>query len=90
MFDIEEFVSEIRKETALSCTETLLSDDMLEAIRKYEESLRLYNEGTPDYRLDCYYYELNSRINVLEVEGELSCEQAWYLREKYLGMKRGE
>lgn len=34
MFDIEEFVSEIRKETALSCTETLLSDDMLEAIRK--------------------------------------------------------
>ena len=31
---------------------------------------------------------LNSNINIFEVEGIISSEQAWYLREKYLGMKR--
>lgn len=30
---------------------------------------------------------LNSNINIFEVEGIISSEQAWYLREKYLGMK---
>lgn len=34
--------------------------------------------------LDCYYDELNSSINVCEVENIISKEQADYLRTKYL------
>lgn len=34
------------------------------------------------------YCELQSNINVAEDEGLISSEQAWYLREKYLRIKR--
>ncbi len=39
---------------------------------------------------DCEYCELQSNINVAEVERLISSEQAWYLREKYLGIKKEE
>lgn len=32
--------------------------------------------------------ELNSEINVCEVDDIISSDQAWYLREKYLGMRK--
>lgn len=37
---------------------------------------------------DCDYCNLQSDINVAEVEQLISSEQAWYLREKYLHIKR--
>ena len=37
---------------------------------------------------DCILDELNSSINCAEVEGQISEEQAWYLREKYLGREK--
>lgn len=37
---------------------------------------------------DCNYDELQSDINMAEVEQVISSEQAWYLREKYLRMER--
>ena len=63
---------------------------MLLTIQKYEDSLAAFEAGKPDYKLDCYYDELNSDINVMEVDGDLTSDQAWYLREKYLGRVREE
>ena len=37
---------------------------------------------------DCLIGELNADINCAEVDGDISTEQAWYLREKYLGMSK--
>ncbi len=65
-----------------------LSDYDKELISKFEKSLALTEKGTPDYRLDCYADELASEINNLEVNEIISSEQAWYLREHYLGFTR--
>lgn len=44
-----------------------------------------------DYmRLDCDYCSLQSDINSAEVDGLISTEQAWHLREKYLRMNRSD
>lgn len=37
---------------------------------------------------DCDFCDLQSSINVAEVEQLISSEQAWYLREKYLRLSR--
>ena len=37
---------------------------------------------------DCLYCELQSDINVAEVENLISSDQAWDLREKYLGLRK--
>ncbi len=37
---------------------------------------------------DCDYCELQSNINIAEVEQIITPEQAWHLREKYLHIKR--
>ena len=39
---------------------------------------------------DCVYCELQSNINVAEIEQEITSDQAWYLREKYLHIGRGD
>lgn len=44
--------------------------------------------GIKDIRWDCDYCELQSDINVCEVCGLISEEQAWYLRENYLRIER--
>lgn len=57
-----------------------------------EESIQTYKEGEEanvSY-LDCLYCELQSDINVAEVEQEITSETAWYLREKYLGIRKDD
>ncbi len=39
-------------------------------------------------RWDCDYCELQSNINVAEVCGAITEDQAWYIREKYLYIER--
>lgn len=52
-----------------------------------QDSLCEYKKNKDnEMRWDCYYCELQSSINVAEVEQLISSEQAWYLREKYLGL----
>ena len=46
------------------------------------------DNGREDMQWDMNWCELNADINSAEVEQEISSEQAWYLREKYLRMKR--
>lgn len=53
-------------------------------------SWKLVDNGKKDYHWDLNWSELNADINSAEVEQEISSEQAWYLREKYLRMKRGD
>lgn len=54
------------------------------------DSWKIIDSGKKDYHWDLVWSELNADINSAEVEQEISSEQAWYLREKYLRMKRGE
>lgn len=53
-------------------------------------SWEIMDSGKKDYHWDMYWSELNADINSAEVEQEISSEQAWHLREKYLRMKRGD
>lgn len=53
-------------------------------------SWKIVDSGKKDYHWDMYWSELNADINSAEIEQEISPEQAWYLREKYLRMKRDD
>lgn len=63
--------------------------------RYLQESLEIMKEtwakldrGEKYYRWDGDYCSLQTDINCAEVDGEISSEQAWYLREKYLRIER--
>ena len=58
-------------------------DDMI-------KSWKIIDNGGSDNFWDLYWCELNASINSAEVDQEISVEQAWYLREKYLRMKRSD
>ena len=60
------------------------------SIESMSASGKIIDSGENDYHWDMYWSELNADINSAEVEQEISSEQAWYLREKYLRMKRGD
>ena len=51
-----------------------------------EESIVKYENGKNSSIWDCLYCELQSDINVAEQEQLITTEQAWFLREKYLGI----
>lgn len=53
-------------------------------------SWKIMDSGKKDYHWDLNWCELNADINCAEVEQEISSEQAWYLREKYLRLQRGD
>lgn len=53
-----------------------------------EESIHNYQQNENSSLWDCYYCELQSDINVAEVEQMISSEQANYLRKKYLESER--
>ena len=53
-------------------------------------SWKIVDSGKTDYHWDLHQSELSADINYAEVEQEISSEQAWYLREKYLRIKRGD
>lgn len=53
-------------------------------------SWQVIDRGEKDYHWDLNWCELNADINAAEVGQEISAEQAWYLREKYLRMKRDD
>lgn len=54
------------------------------------DSWKILDAGGTDMQWDMNWCELNADINAAEVEQEITPEQAWYLREKYLRMERGE
>ena len=60
------------------------------SIESMVASWRIVDSGKKDYHWDLYWSELNADINSAEVEQEISSDQAWYLREKYLRMNRND
>lgn len=58
------------------------------SIEHMNASWNIVDSGGKDSWWDLNWCELNADINSAEVEQEISSEQAWYLREKYLRMKR--
>ena len=61
---------------------------LYDSIKAMQECWDRMDNGIYDTQQDCDWCDLNSDINVAEVEQEISSEQAWYLREKYLRMER--
>lgn len=59
-----------------------------ESLAKMKECIAKLDRGEDYLRWDCDFMELQSDINCAEVDGNISEEQAWYLREKYLGIEK--
>ena len=54
------------------------------------KSWELVDSGQKDLHWDLCWCELNADINAAEVDGLLTNDEAWSLREKYLRMNRPE
>lgn len=65
-----------------------LPEFLQESIQAMVEAWRKLDSGENYLRWDCDYCNLQSDINSAEVNLVISSEQAWYLREKYLRMRR--
>ncbi len=65
----------------MSQKEIFIPDCLKQSVENY-----LKNENTTLW--DCYYCELQTDINVAEVEGMITSEEAWELREEFLGLKK--
>lgn len=65
-----------------------LPSSLQESIDKMKIVNQMLEEWKRDFLWDGEWCELNSEINVCEVDGIISSDQAWYLREKYLGMRK--
>ena len=65
-----------------------LPDFLLDSIRAMEAAWEKLDSGEEYLRWDCDFCNLQTDINNAEVNGGISSEQAWYLREKYLRMER--
>lgn len=50
------------------------------------DSINKFNRNTETSHYDIYFCTLQSDINIAEVEGYISSNQAWFLRKKYLGV----
>ena len=72
---IEDLLSLEREEA-----KTLLPGFLLDSIKEYRKAIR--KDRT---RIDCYSDQLNSNINIAEVENLISKEQANRLRSRYFG-----
>ena len=60
------------------------------SIAAMQASWAAIDSGETDLHWDIYWCELNSDINSAETEQEISSDQAWYLRQKYLRMEKDD
>lgn len=58
------------------------------SLENMKKSWKIEDSGQRDLHWDLCWGELNADINSAEVDGVISEEQAWYLRETYLRMER--
>ena len=61
---------------------------LADSLSMFKDALEKQQNGEAVTLMDCYYCELQSDINSAEVNNIISSEQAWFLREKYLGLAR--
>ena len=60
------------------------------SIAAMQASWAIVDSGGKDLHWDIYWCELNADINSAETEQEISSDQAWYLRRKYLRMEKDD
>lgn len=85
VFDIEEYVNEIKVEKeAEGCYEKGVPATLKEALEKYKKALLMISNKEPYLHIDCDFCELQSEINNAEVNQQISERQAEYLRRVYL------
>lgn len=65
-----------------------LPDFLCESVGRMKAAWEKRDNGERYLRWDCDYCNLQSDINSAEVDGLISTEQAWHLREKFLRMER--
>ncbi len=65
-----------------------LPEFLLESIQAMKIAWEKLDRNETYLHWDCDYCRLQSDINIAEVDQTISTEQAWYLREKYLGLER--
>lgn len=88
LLETEEYDTETGLPADKAYLECGLPDFLLSSIGAMQASWDRVDRGEQDNRWDCYYCELQSDINTCEVNGLISEDQAWYLRDKYLRMER--
>lgn len=85
--------TEYDESTGRPIDKSYLECGLPEFLAKSVEQMKIawlkYDSNDEEYlHWDCDYCNLQSDINVAEVEQLITTEQAWYLREKYLRMER--
>ena len=55
-----------------------------------KDSINKFNRNRKKSLYDVYYCTLQSDINVAEIGGYISSNQAWFLRKKYLGVDNND
>ncbi|MBR1817031.1 MAG: hypothetical protein IJ763_10105 [Lachnospiraceae bacterium] len=85
---------EIDKKTGLPLDKSYMEYDLppfLEtSLNQMKETWKKLDLGIDCDDWDCDYCDLQSSINVAEVENLITSQQAWYLRERYLKIERRE
>lgn len=66
-----------------------LPEFLQDSIRAMVDAWDKLDSGQEYFRWDCDYCNLQTDINNAEVNLLISTEQAWFLREKYLRIRRG-
>lgn len=69
-------------------TEASLPQYLQSSLEQYKKAYSRHMHDKEYTAFDCDYMEFQSDINVMETNGEISEETAWFLRQKYLGMER--
>lgn len=82
------------RNTGLPKDESYLEKGLPEHLQKSISAMcaswKRMDSGKKDLHWDLYWCELNADINSAETEQEISSDQAWYLRRKYLRMEKDE
>ena len=82
------------RETGLPKDESYLEKGLPSYLQKsiaaMQASWKIVDSGKRDLHWDLVWCELNADINSAETEQEISSDQAWYLRRKYLRMEKDE
>lgn len=65
-----------------------LPEFLQDSIGAMQSAWQKLDNGENYLRWDCDYCNLQTDINNAEINGIISSERAWYLREKYLRMER--
>ena len=94
IMSLDPTVNNYDKETGLPKDKLYLERNLPTYLQSSLENMiaswKIIDSGGKDYHWDLNWSELNADINSAEVENQISSEQAWYLRERYLRIKRGE